>query len=131
MVDEHASGRGENDIEVGEQWDLPFKTCVRFWDTVSGGKGSQGAGRTVRKGIASWWRDGYIYRSKSVPTKTKCRRVLSHACSTALDGSVNWPWSVTMLAKVRTWEATILRPKMYAGESWVGFRKREQRSLCV
>ena len=72
------------------------------------GKESQGADRTLCKGMASWWRDRCSCRSKSVPMTTKCRRVLSHLCSTAFSGSVNWPWSVTIWLR-RAWEAKILR----------------------
>ena len=39
-----------------------------------------------------------------VPSKTKCQRVGSHVFSTALNCTFNWPWSVTMLTKVRLWE---------------------------
>ena len=51
---------------------------------------SQGAGRTSCNGMASRWRDACIYRTKIAPMKKKCRRVLSHVCVTALDGSVIW-----------------------------------------
>ena len=80
----------------GLAWDLSFTG----WQRVSGCRSN-----VCAKGMGSRWRDGYIYRSKSVPMKTKCRRVLSHVCSTALNSSVNWPWSVAMLAEVRAWEA--------------------------
>ena len=44
-------------------------------------------------------------------------------------GSVNLPGSVTTLTKVRQWETKIfhlrLRPKMMAGENWVGYRNEE------
>ena len=46
-----------------------FVRSLGFWDIVITrmGKGSQGAERTVRKGLGSWWRDRFIYRSKTVP----------------------------------------------------------------
>ena len=64
---------------------------------------------------------------------TKCQRVLSHVNSTPLSGSVNWPWSVAMIDKVRAWETKILRltfrPRMKPEETWVGYRKRTAQSL--
>ena len=42
-----------------------------------------------KPGDWSWWRDGSIFLSKGVPLKTKY-----HVFSTALNGSVNWLWSV-------------------------------------
>ena len=137
-MDKHSSSRGENDIEGGE-WRPRVGSLLSDVFEVLGhrfhraGKGSQGAERTLCKGMGSWWRDGYIHKSKSVPMKTKCRRVVSHVYCTALFGRVTWPWSVTMLAKVRAWKAKTLRltlrPEMYAGESWVGYRKRTAKSM--
>ena len=83
-------------VNRGLAWDLSFIG----WQRVSGCRSN-----VCAKGMGSWWRDGYICRSERVPMKTKCRRVLSHVYSTAQNGSVNWPWSVAMLAEVRAWEA--------------------------
>ena len=64
---------------------------------------------------------------------TLCRRVLSHVKSTALNGSINWPWSAAVINNVRAWEAKILRftfkPRMKPGETWVGYRKKTAQSL--
>ena len=49
--------------------------------------------------------------------------------STPLDGSVNWPWSVTMLAKARAWEAKLLR--LYADDRWIGYKQRTALSLRI
>ena len=49
-------------------------------------KGAQEVKKTLRKGMGSWWRDVYIYRSRSVPLQTKCQRVVCHVFSTALNG---------------------------------------------
>ena len=65
--------------------------------------------------------------------KTKCRRVASHVFSTGLNASVNWPWSVTTLTKVRQWESQIVRltfrPEMKAAESRVEYRKKTSRTI--
>ena len=61
----------------GNTWDLPFREvfevlgCRCHLDV----KGFQGAERTMCKGLGSWWRDKFIYRSRTVPMKTECRLV--------------------------------------------------------
>ena len=89
----------------------PFAKSLMYWDTVfhRDGKGFQGAERTMCKALRSWWRDKYIYRAKTVPMTTKCKRVHCQVYSTVLNGSVSWPWSGAMINKVRAWEAQILR----------------------
>ena len=99
-------------------WDLPFS---EVFDVLGhrfhrDGKGSQGTHRTLCKGMGSWWRGGYIYRSKCYSMHAKYRRVLSHVYSTAIDGSVNWPWSVAMLDKGRAGQPV---PCASSGGRWV------------
>ena len=114
----------------GNTWDLPFR---EVFEVLQDGKVFQGAERTVCKGMESWWRDKFINHSRTEPMLTTCRRVLSHVYSTAVNESINWPWSVAMVHKVRTWEAIVLRltfrPRMKPGETWVGYRKRTAQSL--
>ena len=93
-------------LRVGSRdraWDLLFVNSLMYWNTVStrDGKGVQGAERSMGKALRSWWREKYIYRSKTVPMTTKCRRIHSHVYSTILNGSINWPWSGAMINKVR------------------------------
>ena len=65
----------------------------------------------------------------------KCRSVLSHVCSTALNGSISWPWSGATLNKVRAWEAKILRltfrARMIPSESLVNYTIRTAKSLRI
>ena len=61
-------------------WGLPF--CEIF-DVLGNrfhpdGKGFQGAERSICKALRSWWRVMYIYRSKTVPMTTKCKRIHGH-----------------------------------------------------
>ena len=95
----------------GRIWDLPY--CENF-DVLDhrfhrDGKGFQGAERTMCKAMKSWWRDKYIYRTKTVLLKDKCQRVHSHVYSTVLKSSINWPWSGATITKVQAWESQILR----------------------
>ena len=116
-------------------WDLLF--CEVF-DVLGyrfhlDGKGVQGGERIMCKGLGSWWRDKYIYRSKTVPMTTKCKRVHSHVNSTVLNGSMNWLWSGAMINKARAWEGQILRlifrPRTRPDETWVGCKIRTSRFL--
>ena len=117
----------------GKEWDLPFREVfdVLGYRFNREGKGAQGVEKTLRKGMGSWWRDVYIYRSRSVPLKTKCQRVVSHVFSTALNGSVNWNLTVAIARMVHYWETKILRlilrPKMLPGAEWVTKKARIAR----
>ena len=71
-----------------------------------------GAERTMCKGLESWWRDKYMYHSRTVLHDDQVQ-----AC----------PW-LCMINNVRAWEAKILRltfrPRMKPDETWVGYRAR-------
>ena len=106
-------------LKVGDSeksLDLPFKEVfdVLGYRSHRDEKGFQGAERTLCKGMGSWWRDKFIYRSKTVPMIVKCRRVHCHVYSTALNGNIIWPWSSVMPSKVWAWEAKILRLTFWA-----------------
>ena len=60
----------------GLAWDFSFKDVFEVLGYLfhRDGMGFQGADRTMCKGLGSWWRDRYIYRSKSVSMHAKCRR---------------------------------------------------------
>ena len=53
----------------GKTWDLPFRQVfvVLGYRFHRDGKGFQGAERTMRKGMDSWWRDKFIHRSREYP----------------------------------------------------------------
>ena len=124
-------------LRVGSRnktWEHPFREVLeilgyRYNQDV---KAPQGAARTMCKGLEGWWRDKFIYCSKTVPMLTRCRRVLSHVYSTVRKGSINWPWSAAMIEKVRARDAKILRytlrPRMKPKEIWAGYRKRTAQS---
>ena len=128
-------GEEKTTLRVGSRtktWEFPFREVfeVLGYRFHQDGKGFQGAERTMCKGMGSWWCDKFIYCSKTV---TKCKRVHSHVYSTALNGSINCPWSGVLINKVRAWEAKILRltfrPRMKQDETWVGYRTRTVRLL--
>ena len=115
----------------------PFVKSLKSRDTVyiADGKGFQGAERSMRKALRSWWRNKNIYCSKTVPMTTKCKRVHNHVYSTVLNGSTNWRWSGAMINKVRAWETKILRltcrPGMRPDETWVTYKIRTSRSMRI
>ena len=53
----------------GKTWDMPFREVfeVLGYRFHRDGKGFQGAERKLCKGMGSWWRDNFTYRSKGVP----------------------------------------------------------------
>ena len=112
----------------GKEWDLPSREVFdvlgyRFNREV---KGAQGVEKILRKEMGSWWRDVYVYRSRSVPLKTRCQRVVSHVFSTALNGSANRNWTMTIARMVHYWETKVLRltlrPKMLPVEEWITYK---------
>ena len=114
-------------------WDLPF---IEVFEVLGyrfhrDGQSVQGADRTLCKGVGSWWRDGYIYRSKCLRLKTKRQRVVSHVFGTALNGSVNWPWSVTTCASGNQKSCVSLSVLQCTRERVGLIAGREQRGLCV
>ena len=119
----------------GRAWELPFREVfeVLGYRYHRDGMGFQGAERTTCKGLGNWWRDKYIYRSKTVPVAGKCKRVRSHVYSTVLNGSINWPWSGAMINKVGAWEAkdtaSHREASQEAGRNVGGLQIRTSRSL--
>ena len=77
----------------GKCWDLPFREVLEVLGYRYHCDG----------------KNNFIFRSRTVPMFTKCWRVLSHVCSRALNGSINWPWSSAAIDKVGAWEAKMLR----------------------
>ena len=68
-------------------WVSIFAKSLIYWDTffTAMGRSVQGVEWSMCKDLRSWWRDKYIYRSKTVPMMTKCKRVHSHIYSTVLN----------------------------------------------
>ena len=91
MVDEYTK-KGEDvvTLKVGNRG-KKHGTCPSLRYSVCGPsspKRWERTEKTLRKGVGCWWRDGYSYRTKSVPLMTECNRVVSHVVSTAQSGSV-------------------------------------------
>ena len=110
----------------GTEWDQP---SMEVFDVLGyrfnrEGKGAQGVERHCEK---EWEVGGVsfiiIYRSRSLPLKTKCQGVFSNVFSTALNGSVNWHG--TLLGNKN--HAFDSPTKMLSGEEWITYKARTIR----
>ena len=67
--------------------------------------GWKDAGQLGKKKMQSaneaWWRDVKIDRSRDVPWRVKCRRMLDQVCSVLCFASENWCWSQTVLDRIK------------------------------
>ena len=81
---------------------------------------------------------GIIYRSKEVPWRIKCRRLVDHVYSVFSFGSDNWSWTSLTKDKIKRWETKMMmrlfRFKRVKEETWVEFRTRcckEARKIWI
>ena len=116
-------------------WDVPslMRLISRAIAFEGLAKGVKERTRHAEKRRECWWWDGHIYRPKRMSLTMKCNRVCSHVFGTVLNGSVNWPWSMERVLKVKRCESKILRPtlntRMKAGEDMVNCRKRTSKEM--
>ena len=61
------------------------------------------------KVLRSWWRDKYIYRSRTVSMKNQVYACPWSRVQRSPEWQYHWPWSDAMIHKVRAWESQILR----------------------
>ena len=57
------------------------------------GKAHEGVEERMQSANKAWWKDVKIYRSKDVPWRVKCRRIMEHGPSVFCFGSENWSWT--------------------------------------
>ena len=74
------------------------------------------------------WRDILVYRSKDVPWRIKCGRLVDHVYSVFSFGSELWSLSIQTMDRIKRWETKIMmrlfRFKRGKDETWVGYRTR-------
>ena len=111
-------------------WDLPL--CEVF-DAPSyrfhrGEKGLQGAERSMCKPLRSWWRHKYIYRSKTVPMKTKCkthpRSCVQHSTEWQYQLAVEWSHDQRGACVGRPYFAAHLETSHEAGRNLGGLQNK-------
>ena len=79
----------------------------------------------------AWWRDVKIYRSKDVPWRVKCRRMMEHVYSVFCFGSENWSWSRATLDRIDGWgdkgDEAGISIKTEDDETWANYCTRAAR----
>ena len=55
-----------------------------------------------------FWKDIKIYRSKDIPWRIKCQRLVDHAYLVFSFGSETWSWTQQTMDKLKRWETKIL-----------------------
>ena len=74
------------------------------------------------------WRDILVYRSKDVPSRIKCGRLVDHVYSVFSFGSELWSLTIQTMDRIKRWETEIMmrlfRFRRGKDETWVGYRTR-------
>ena len=78
------------------------------------------------------WRNVKIYRSKDVPWRVKCRRMVEQVCSVFCFGSENGCWSQAVVDRIKGRETkvvrTLLRMRKMEDETMQGYCVRTART---
>ena len=74
------------------------------------------------------WRDILVYRSKDVPWRIKCRRLVDHVYSVFSFGSEIWSLTIQTMDSTKRWETKIMmrlfRFRRGKDETWVEYHTR-------
>ena len=74
------------------------------------------------------WRDTLVYRSKDVPWRIKCRRLVGHVYFVFSFRSDNLSWTIQIMDRNERWETKLMvrwfRFKRGKDETWVEFNTR-------
>ena len=63
------------------------------------------------------WRDILVCRSKDVPVRIKCKRLVDYVCSVFSFGSENWSWTIQTMDRIKRWE-TKLMMRLFRFNRW-------------
>ena len=55
-----------------------------------------------------FWKDILITKSKDIPWRIKCRRLVDHVYAVFSFGSENWSWTLQTCERIKGWEAKIV-----------------------
>ena len=69
------------------------------------GKSQDAIEERMQSANRALWKDSMIYRSKDVPWKVKCQRLVDHVYQVFTFGSENWSWTKQTLERIKGWEA--------------------------
>ena len=101
MVDKHAHqrrGRANGNRRSRDILGHAFREAVRLvgdTDTRSGKCEAGTKSDSENKGMDKRLKEAHLCRSKAISLKKKCKRMVRHVCSVALNSSVDWPMSMT------------------------------------
>ena len=73
------------------------------------GKTQDSLEERIENANEAWWRDATFYRSKDIPWRVKCRRMVKHVYSVFCCGSENWSWRHASLDIIEGWETKAMR----------------------
>ena len=110
-------------IEEAEKWDLVPKPTSLWWTSsyevkfkILGsamnlqGKSHDAIEERMQSANKAFWKDILIYKSKDVPWKVKCQRLVDHVYVAFTYRSENWSWTMQTLDRIKGWETkTMLR----------------------
>ena len=68
------------------------------------GKSDDAIEERMQSANKAFWKDILISKSKDVPWKMQCRRLVDHVYAVFAFGSENWPWTVLTVDKTKGWE---------------------------
>ena len=78
----------------------------------------------------AWWSDARIFKSKDVPWRINCKRMVAHVCVFCFDCE-SWFWSCGILDRIKGWEIKIMRSFRFTRidkEMWSGYCMRTARA---
>ena len=58
-------------------------------------------GERMQSTEKSFWKDSLIYKSKDVPMKIKCQRLMDHVFVVFAFGSEKWSWSIQTMENIK------------------------------
>ena len=76
----------------------------------------------------AFWKDIMIYKSKDLPWRVKCQRLVDHVYAVFSSGSDNWSWTEQTMENINGWETKtmtlLFRLKRQKDETWVEHHTR-------
>ena len=95
------------------------------------GKAHEGIEERMQSANEAWWKDVKIHRSKDVPWRVKCRRMVEHVYSVFCLEVKNWSWTQKTLDRIRGSETKamnrLFRFKREKDEAWSDYHARTCR----
>ena len=89
----------------------------------------------MQSATKAFWKDSLIFKSKDVPWKIKCQRLVDHVNAEFAFWSENLSWTVQTMEKIKRWETKrmtrLFRLKRQKEETCVDYRKKKKKTCNV